>query len=103
MTPDRLAFTLPAELIAGFCARHHIRRMWLFGSVLRADFRADSDIDVLVEFDPAHVPGLIRLEQMQLELAETLGRSVDLVTPKSLHPSIRERVLAEAQAIYDAA
>lgn len=87
--------------LQGFCQRHHIRRLSLFGSVLRSDFSPESDIDILVEFEPDHVPGLIRLELMQIELSELLGRTIDLLTPKSLHPSIRGRILAEVHVIYE--
>ena len=87
--------------IAAFCRRHHITRLALFGSVLREDFRPDSDIDVLVEFEEGHVPGLIRLAGMELELSELLGgRKVDLNTPKCLSPYFREGILAEAQVEY---
>jgi predicted nucleotidyltransferase len=92
--------TIPHDSIADFCRRNHIRRLSLFGSVLRSDFRSDSDIDVLVEFEPGHVPGLA-LIRMQDELSTLLGgRSVDLVTPKFLNHRIRERVLSEAEQIY---
>ena len=85
--------------IAAFCRRHHIRRLSLFGSVLRADFRPDSDVDVLVEFEPGHVPGLAFFV-MERELSEILGRSVDLNTPGFLSPYFRAHVLVEAQAQY---
>ena len=84
-----------------FCRRHHIRKLALFGSVLRDDFRPDSDIDVLVEFESSHVPGLIRLAGMELELSNLLGgRSVDLNTPLCLSPYFRDEVLAEAEVLY---
>ena len=74
--------------------------MAFFGSVLREDFSSDSDIDVLVEFEPGHVPGLA-LIRMQDELSELLsGRPVDLVTPKFLHPCIRNQVLEEMEVQY---
>ena len=88
------------EQIAEFCRRHHIRKMSLFGSVLRDDFTATSDVDVLVEFDPAHTPGLIRLAGMEIELGELLGRKVDMNTPGSLSKYFRDEVLAEAKVIY---
>jgi uncharacterized protein len=69
--------------------------------VLHNDFRADSDIDVLVEFEPNHVPGLIRLASMELELSELLGgRKVDMNTPLCLSPHFRDKVLAEAEVLY---
>jgi hypothetical protein len=94
------AIEISAERIADFCRRNHIRRLAFFGSVLRADFRPDSDVDVLVEFEPNHVPGLA-LIRMQDELSVLLGgREVDLVTLKFLHPRIRDRVLSEMEVQY---
>jgi predicted nucleotidyltransferase len=92
---------IPYEEIAAFCVRHHIHKLSLFGSVLRDDFRPDSDIDVLVEFEPGHVPGFFGLCAMQEELSALFGgRTVDLITPKFLNWCIRDRVLAEAEVIY---
>jgi predicted nucleotidyltransferase len=85
--------------IADFCRRHHIRRLSLFGSVLRRDFRPDSDVDVLVEFEDGHTPGL-RFIAMQEELSEMLGRRVDLVTRAFLNRRIRDRVLDSAEVQY---
>lgn len=98
-----LPISISEVLIQDFCQRHHIRWLALFGSVLRDDFRPESDIDVLVEFDSQHVPGLIGLLQMQEELASLMDRPVDLLTPRFLHRQIRQQVLDEAQVIYDAA
>ena len=87
--------------IAEFCRQNHIRKLSLFASVLREDFRAESDVDVLVEFDPDHVPGFIRLSRMEEELSTLLGgRKVDLLTPKFLNRHIRARVLAAAEVQY---
>jgi len=87
--------------LAELCRKHHIRRLALFGSVLRDDFRADSDVDVLVEFDPEHIPGFIALHTIEEELSPVLGgRKLDLVTPKFLNRRIRERVLSEAEVEY---
>jgi len=86
---------IPNEAIAEFCRRHHIRRLALFGSVLRDDFGPESDVDVLVEFDPDHIPGLAFFG-MQDELTEILGRQVDLNTPGFISPYFRDRVQAEA-------
>jgi uncharacterized protein len=94
--------TLSRDGIAAFCRRHHIRRLSLFGSILRADFNRSSDIDVLVEFEPGHTPGLAFFA-MQNELSDQLGRSVDLHTVGSLSKYFRDRVLAEAEIQYDAA
>jgi len=88
--------------IAAFCRRHHVRRLALFGSVLRDDFTPDSDVDVLVEFEPGHVPGFAFFD-LQEELGGLLGRKVDLHTPGSLSRYFRERVVSEAQDQYVAA
>jgi hypothetical protein len=90
------------EAVTAFCLRHHIRRLALFGSVLRDDFRPDSDVDVLVEFEEGHTPGL-DFFGMEIELSELLGRNVDLQTPGFLSPYFRDHVLAEAEVVYDAA
>ena len=89
-------------MIASFCRRHHIRRLALFGSVLRDDFRPDSDVDVLVEFEPGHVPGF-GFFALQEELSELLGRVVDLHTPRFLSRYFRDEVLAHAEVQYDVA
>jgi len=91
---------IPKDKLAEFCRRHHIVKLSFFGSVLRDDFTPESDVDVLVEFDPAHIPGLMRFVGMELELSEILGRKVDLNTPKSLSRYFRDEVLAEAQVQY---
>ncbi len=92
---------LPKDAIADFCRRRHIRKLALFGSVLRDDFRPESDIDVLVEFEPGCTPGLAFFG-MEIELSELLGRKVDLNTPGFLSPYFRQRVLDEAEVQYDA-
>ena len=91
---------LPREKIAEFCKRNHIRRLSLFGSALRGDFGPESDIDFLVEFDPDHIPGLIRLAGMEIELSEIVGRKVDLRTPQDLSRYFREEVLNSAEVQY---
>lgn len=88
--------------IAAFCRRHHIRRLALFGSVLREDFTPESDVDVLVEFESGHTPGLAIIA-MQDELAAIVGRKVDLSTQACLSPYFRQEVLDEAEVLYDAA
>ena len=92
---------LPAEKIADFCRRHCVRKLSLFGSVLRDDFRPDSDVDVLVEFEPGCTPGLAFFG-MEIELSELLGRKVDLNTLGFLSEYFRDRVLNEAEVLYDA-
>lgn len=90
------------DKIAEFCRLNHIRRLALFGSVLRDDFSPDSDIDVLVEFEPGRVPGF-GFFGIQEELAQMLGRKVDLNTPGFLSKYFRDEVMQEAQVLYDAA
>jgi hypothetical protein len=92
--------TVDREKIVTFCRRHHIRRLALFGSVLRDDFRPDSDVDVLVEFEPGHTVGLIRFAGIELELSELLGRKVDLRTPADLSRYFRQEVLESAEVQY---
>ena len=93
---------VPRDRIAEFCRRHHIRRLAFFGSVLRDDFTADSDVDVLVAFEPGHTPGLAFFS-MQRELSGILGRNVDLNTADDLSPYFRREVLEEAEVLYVAA
>ena len=85
------------EDIVAFCERHHIRKLALFGSILRAEFNAESDIDVLVEFEPGRVPGFFGLHRIERDIADLFGgRKVDLLTYRSLNPHLRDRILAEA-------
>ena len=93
---------IPNDRIAEFCLRHRIRRLSLFGSILRDDFQPESDIDLLVEFEQGARVGMIRVAGMEIELSEILGRKVDLNTPGFLSPYYRDRILAEAQVQYDA-
>jgi predicted nucleotidyltransferase len=99
MKTNHIKVDLPKEKIADFCRRYHIRKLAVFGSALRKDFRPDSDLDVLVEFDPGHTPGLAFFG-MEQELSELLGRKVDLNTPQFLSPYFRDKVLAEAEVQY---
>ena len=93
---------IPKEQIEAFCRRNHIRRLAFFGSVLRDDFTPESDVDVLVEFEPGECVGL-RFFGMEQELSEILGRKVDLNTPGFLSKYFRDEVIAEAEVLYDAA
>jgi len=93
---------IPDGRIADFCRRHRIRRMSLFGSIIRHDFSPESDIDILVEFQPGATPGFAFFG-LQEELSELLGRQVDLNTPGFLSQYIRDDVLREAETVYDAA
>ena len=87
------------QKVADFCRRHHIRRLSLFGSVLRDDFGPDSDVDVLVEFEPGQTPGFAFFT-MEDELSGILGRKVDLNTPMFLSRYFRDEVLREAEDVY---
>ena len=87
------------DRISQFCRKHYIRRLCLFGSVLREDFSPQSDIDVLVEFKQGHTPGLAFF-QMEEELSQIMGRKVDLNTPRFLSRYFRDRVLDEAEVQY---
>jgi uncharacterized protein len=92
--------SIDRDAVSAFCRRHHIARLALFGSVLRDDFAADSDVDVLVEFQPGHVPGLDFMT-IEREFSQLLqGRRVDLITPKSLNTRIRDQVLKSAEPLY---
>ena len=91
------------EKLKAFCQSNGVRRLGLFGSALRGDLRPDSDIDLLVEFKPGRIPGLLRIAALELELAEILGRDVDLRTPGDLSRHFRDQVTAGARVLYDAA
>ena len=97
----KVQIEIQKDQVAEFCRRHYVRKLALFGSVLREDFRPDSDVDVLVEFEPGHVPGLAFLT-MQQELSAVLGRNVDLNTPKFLSRYFRDQVQSEAEVLYAA-
>ncbi len=90
-----LMIDVPAEELAEFCRRNHIRRLMAFGSVLRED--------LIVEFEPEARVGLITLAGIEIDLSEIVGRKVDLNTPKMLSRYFRDRVLAEAEVLYDGA
>ena len=97
-----LRIPVDRKQIADFCRRHHIRRLAFFGSALRDDFRPTSDVDVLVEFEPGHTPGL-SFFAMESELSEILGRQVDLNTSQFVSPRFRRQVEAEAETHYEQA
>ncbi len=98
----RMEKHIDRDALTDFCRRNHIRRMSLFGSALKGALRADSDIDLLVEFEQGHVPGLITLAGMEDELSARLGRKVDLRTPGDLSRHFRDEVLREAEVQYEA-
>jgi predicted nucleotidyltransferase len=98
MIEDRLQ--IPRNKLAAFCRRNHIRKMSLFGSALREDFGPESDVDILVEFEPGQSVGLIRLAGMEIELSDILGRKVDLRTPGDLSRYFRQEILDSAEVQY---
>jgi len=91
---------IPKDKIEEFCRRNHIRRLSLFGSILRDDFRSDSDIDVLIEFEAEHTVGLIRIVELEIELSTIFGRKVDLRTPAELSRYFRNEVVRESEVQY---
>lgn len=91
---------IPKEGLAEICRRYHVRELAVFGSVLRDDFREDSDIDILVEFEPGAPIGLLEYSALKHELAGLLQREVDLVEKAGLKRFIRDQVLDSAQVIY---
>ena len=98
---NRQNIEIPKGEIAGFCHRNHIGRLAFFGSALRDDFHSDSDVDVLVEFEPRHTPGFLRLAGMERELSGLLGgRRVDMRTLEDLSRYFRDEVVASAEVHY---
>ena len=97
----RARIDIPKEKITEFCRTHHIRKLALFGSVLRDDFRSDSDVDVLVEFFPGHIPGFLKIAEMERELSSLLGgRTVEIRTPGDLSRYFRDEVMESAETLY---
>ena len=99
--PARIA--IDPDMIAGFCRRNHIRKLALFGSVLRDDFAPESDVDVLVEFDPEARVSLLDVVGMEIDLSEQLGRKVDLRTAGDLSRYFRKEVVDSAEVLYERA
>jgi hypothetical protein len=93
---------LDEETLAHFCEAHHIRRLSLFGSQLKGTARPDSDVDLLVEFDPEHIPTLFGIAGMEIELSEMLGKKVDLRTAGDLSCYFRDEVVRMAEVQYAA-
>ncbi len=91
---------IPKGKIADFCRRHHIRRLAIFGSALRANFGPESDVDVLVEFEAGQEPGFMSLARMERELSEMFGRRADLRTPEDLSRLFRDEVISSAEVQY---
>ena len=97
MTSD---LTVPEAQIASFCRQHAVRELALFGSATRDDFRPDSDVDVLIDFEPTARVGLIELERMRQELHLLFKREVDLVTRNGLNPRLKDEILRSARVLY---
>jgi hypothetical protein len=94
---------VPSEGIREFCRRNHVNRLSLFGSVLTSNFGPESDIDVLVEFEPGRAPGFLRLAALENELSALFGgRRIDLRTPQELSRYFRDEVIASAEVQYAA-
>jgi hypothetical protein len=91
----------PEDALERFCVENGIRKLSLFGSILRGDFRADSDVDIVVEFDTGRVPGLLGVARMERELSALLGRKVDLRTPEDLSRHFRDKVLSQVLVQYE--
>lgn len=91
---------MPREKLAEFCRRNHIRRLSLFGSILRDDFGPESDVDFLVEFEPGQTPSLFTMAGLEIELSEMLGRKVDLRTAGDLSRYFRDEVMESAVPQY---
>jgi predicted nucleotidyltransferase len=91
---------LPKARLTDFCKRNHIRKLSVFGSAVTGQLRPDSDIDLLVEFEEGRTPGLFSIVRMEMELAESLGRKVDLRTPDDLSQYFRDEVMRNASIQY---
>jgi hypothetical protein len=97
---NRSKIRVPHTALAALCVRHGVRRLALFGSVLRDDFGPDSDVDLLVEFEPGVRATYFSLARLEADLGALLGRRADVHLARSLHPYLRERVLAQAEDTY---
>lgn len=93
--------SIPKEEIRTFCEQHHIRKLSLFGSVLRNDFRPDSDVDVLVEYEPGAIVTFLDMAGQEIELSDLFKRTVDLRTPDELSRYFRQKVLDTAEKLYE--
>jgi len=91
---------MPKEKLVEFCRKNHIRKLSVFGSAIRGELKPDSDIDLLIEFEEGQTPGLFTIIRMEMELAETLGRKVDLRTPDDLSKYFRDEVMRNAKIQY---
>ena len=99
----KLTDYIPRAELEKFCQKNHITKMSLFGSALRDELKPGSDVDILVEFDKNHMPGLFDVSRMEIELSETIGRKVDLRTPEDLSRYFRDEVVKNAEVHYEEA
>ena len=97
-----LPIQIDQEAIAAFCRKHHLTKLAFFGSVLTDRFGPDSDVDVLFEYDPDHVPSLFAVVRMERELSDILGRKADMRTPRDLSQYFRDEVVRNALVQYAA-
>jgi len=97
----KLTDYLSQQELEAFCKKNHIVKISLFGSALRDELKPDSDIDLLVEFDRDHMPGLFDITRMEIELSEIIGRKVDLRTPEDLSIYFRDEVVKNSEVHYD--
>lgn len=102
MIESRHGIEIDMEALAEICSRYYVKEISLFGSVLRDDFRDDSDIDVLVEFEQDAPIGLFEMSALRFELRDLFGREVDLVSKRGLRPGYREHILATNELLYAA-
>lgn len=91
---------LPQDKIEAFCRRNHISKLSLFSSALRSDFKPTGDVDILAEFEPGSLVGLIKMASLEIELSQILGRKVDLRTPQELSRYFRQDIVDSAQRLY---
>ncbi|MGA2679728.1 MAG: nucleotidyltransferase family protein [Sedimentisphaerales bacterium] len=91
---------MPRDKLIEFCKKNYIRKLSLFGSAISGKLGPDSDIDLLVEFEEGHTPGLFSIVRMEMELTGVLGRKVDLRTPDDLSKYFRDEVIRNAQLAY---
>ena len=96
----KLTDHITRDELKNFCQKHHITKMSLFGSAIRDELKPESDIDVLVEFDRKHIPGLLDIAGMEIELSEIIGKKIELHTPAELSRYFREDVMKQAKVEY---
>ena len=94
--------TIDHERLVEICRRYHVRELALFGSTARGDNRPESDVDIMIEYDPHATPGLIDFSKLRFELEDLMARRVDLVTKRGLKPLVRQHVVDESVVLYAA-